>query len=256
MRRLENINKNIPSLIFISFLVVLWEMIGKARPIPEYILPLPSSIGQALYKNFALLISHSKYTIIAALTGLFIAAILAIFISFFMNKYEMLKRIIYPLLVISQTIPIIALAPLMMIWFGLGILPKIFTVSLVCFFPLTINITEGLEETSVEEIELLEVMGASQWEIFKNVQVPSTLPSFFSGLKISATYSIMGAVIGEWLGGNKGLGVYMIRSMQTYKTSNLFAGIITVIILSIIFFKITELLSWLVMPWNRHKEEV
>lgn len=256
MKEIMNIKKNIPSFIFLSIFLLLWEIIGKIRDMPEYILPLPSSIAGALCKNFNLLLVHSKYTIMAALSGLLVAIILAIIISFFMDRYQIVKRTIYPLLVISQTIPIIALAPLMMIWFGLGIIPKIFTVTLVCFFPLTINITEGLGESSKEEIELLEVMGASPWEIFKNVQVPSTLPNFFSGLKISATYSVMGAVIGEWLGGNKGLGVYMIRSMHTYNVSNLFAGIITIVFLSIILFKVTELLSWLSMPWNRKEENI
>lgn len=254
MKILPKISKKIPSLLFIGVLLVLWEIIGKFKNIPEYILPSPLSIGKALYKNFYLLLSHSKYTIIAAFSGLVIAVILSILISFIMNKNEMVKKIIYPLLVISQTIPIIALAPLVMIWFGLGLMPKIFTVTLVCFFPLTINITEGLSETSAEELELLEVMGASSWEILKNIQIPSTLANFFSGLKISATYSIMGAVIGEWLGGNKGLGVYMIRSMHTYNVSNLFAGIITIVMLSIIFFKCTELMSWLMMPWDRKRE--
>ncbi len=256
MKRFMSLKKNIPSYIFLSISLIIWEIIGTSRNIPEYILPLPSSIGEALYKNFNLLLIHSKYTVMAALSGLVVAIALAIIISFFMDRYPMVKKIIYPLLVISQTIPIIALAPLMMIWFGLGIIPKIFTVTLVCFFPLTINITEGLGEISKEEIELLEVMGASPWEILKNAQVPSTLPNFFSGLKISATYSVMGAVIGEWLGGNKGLGVYMIRSMHTYNVSNLFAGIITIVFLSIILFKLTELLSWLSMPWNRKREEI
>lgn len=163
---------------------------------------------------------------------------------------------LYPLLVVSQTIPIVALAPIMMIWFGLGIAPKVFTVALVCFFPLSINITEGLANTSRDEIELLKVMGGTPMQIFKHIQLPSTLPYFFSGLKISATYSVMGAVIGEWLGGNKGLGVYMIRSMHTYNVSNLFAGIIVVVVLSIIFFKVIELISWVTMPWDRKGEEV
>lgn len=243
------------SVIFIIILLLIWEVAGRFFEVREYILPLPSSIVDAFYNNFSLLLSHSKYTIIAALLGLIAAILFALILSYLMNKIKLIKKIFYPLLVISQTVPIVALAPIMMIWFGLGLAPKILTVALVCFFPLSINITEGLSKTSKEEIELLNVMGASSWQIFSNIQMPSVLSYFFSGLKISATYSVMGAVIGEWLGGNKGLGVYMIRSMHTYNVSNLFAGIITVVFLSIIFFKVIELISWLMMPWDRKKEE-
>lgn len=242
--------------IFITVILILWELSGRLLNIPEYILPLPISITKALIGNFSLLLSHGKYTVLAALMGLLAAVLFALIISYFMDKFQPIKKMLYPLLVVSQTIPIVALAPIMMIWFGLGIAPKVFTVALVCFFPLSINITEGLANTSRDEIELLKVMGGTPMQIFKHIQLPSTLPYFFSGLKISATYSVMGAVIGEWLGGNKGLGVYMIRSMHTYNVSNLFAGIIAVVVLSIIFFKVIELISWVTMPWDRKGEEV
>ncbi|MDD4343853.1 MAG: ABC transporter permease [Eubacteriales bacterium] len=242
--------------IFITVILILWELSGRLLNIPEYILPLPISITKALVGNFPLLLSHGKYTVLASLMGLLAAVFFALIISYFMDKFQPIKKMLYPLLVVSQTIPIVALAPIMMIWFGLGIAPKVFTVALVCFFPLSINITEGLANTSRDEIELLKVMGGTPVQIFKHIQLPSTLPYFFSGLKISATYSVMGAVIGEWLGGNKGLGVYMIRSMHTYNVSNLFAGIIAVVVLSIIFFKVIELISWVTMPWDRKGEEV
>lgn len=239
----------------IVILLIVWEAAGRFSNVPEYILPMPSSITRALINNYDLLIIHGKYTLMAALLGLFTAILFSALISFAMNKWAGIKKAFYPLMVISQTIPIIALAPVIMIWFGLGFFPKILTVALVCFFPLTVNITEGLGETPREEKELMEVMGAGPLEIFKHLQLPSTLPYFFTGLKISATYSVMGAVIGEWLGGNKGIGVYMIRSMHTYNVSNLFAGIIVVILLSIMLFKFVELISRIFMPWDRKEEK-
>ncbi len=244
------------TLILITVLLILWELSGRLLNIPEYILPLPLSIMKAFAENFSLLLSHGKYTVIAALSGLLVAVFFSLIISYFMDKFKPIKKTLYPLLVISQTIPIVALAPIMMIWFGLGIAPKVFTVALVCFFPLSINITEGLANTSKDEIELLKVMGGTPAQVFQHIQLPSVLPYFFSGLKISATYCVMGAVIGEWLGGNKGLGVYMIRSMHTYNVSNLFAGIIAVVVLSIVLFKVIELISWVTMPWERKGEEV
>lgn len=168
-----------------------------------------------------------------------------------MHRIKIIKNILYPLLVASQTIPIIALAPVIMIWFGLGLLPKVLIVALVCFFPLVINITEGLANVDQDLIELMQVMGAGAWATFKNIQLPFILPYFFSGLKISATYSVMGAVIGEWLGGNSGLGVYMLRTMHTFSTSNLFAAILVVVVLSFGFFKLVELMERIFMPWKK-----
>ncbi len=129
--------------------------------------------------------------------------------------------------------------------------PKIAVVALVCFFPLAVNMVEGLEQVNPEALELMQVMQAGAWFTFKQVRLPSVLPHFFSGLKISATYSVMGAVIGEWLGGSTGLGVYMTRMMHSYKTGHLFAAVIIVVLLSLVLFKISELLAWIAMPWSR-----
>lgn len=254
LKKYKSIKKqNIYPALFIGLLFLIWEFAAKFLKIADYILPLPSGIAKAFYANKELLFYHSKYTLLAALSGLLLGIILALLISYAMNSWSLLKNLLYPLLVISQTIPIIALAPVIMIWFGLGLWPKIFTVALVSFFPLTISVNQGLEEAPQKEIDLLKVMGASKWQIIRHIKIPFALSYFFSGLKISVTYSIMGAVIGEWLGGNKGLGVFMIRSMQTFKTSNLFAAVFLVVFISLIMFKITEYLSLAFMPWEKIK---
>lgn len=253
MKRLVNIGGSLPPLLFLGFLIFLWETIARMRAVPEYLLPLPSTIAKALGNNFPLLLIHTKATLMAAGSGLCLAIIIAFTLGFFLNKFKLLKSVLYPLLVASQTIPIIALAPIIMIWFGLGLLPKILIVTLVCFFPLVINVTEGLEDVDQDLIELLQVMGANSYQIFRNIQLPGILPYFFSGLKISATYSVMGAVIGEWLGGNKGLGVYMLRTMHTFSTSKLFAAIFMVVLLSFGVFKLVEILEKLLMPWRKTK---
>lgn len=251
MKRLVNTGGSLPPLVFLFFLIILWEVIARVKAVPEYILPLPSSIGKALTKNYSLLLTHSKATLYAALVGLILAIIIALILGIIMHRIKIIKNILYPLLVASQTIPIIALAPVIMIWFGLGLLPKVLIVALVCFFPLVINITEGLANVDQDLIELMQVMGAGAWATFKNIQLPFILPYFFSGLKISATYSVMGAVIGEWLGGNSGLGVYMLRTMHTFSTSNLFAAILVVVVLSFGFFKLVELMERIFMPWKK-----
>ncbi len=251
MKRWVNTKNNLPAISFIIILIILWEIIVRIFKIKEFIIPAPSAIGRALFDNLPLLLSHTKTTLYAALVGLMLAIVIALFLAVIMDRYKLIKSMIYPVLVISQTVPIIALAPIIMIWFGLGILPKILIVALVCFFPIAINLVDGLENVEQERIELLKVMGAGNLMIFKTVQLPSVLPYFFSGLKISTTYSVMGAVIGEWLGASSGLGIYMTRAMQSFNTAGLFAAILLVVLLSICLFKLVELIAWIMMPWNR-----
>jgi len=154
-------------------------------------------------------------------------------------------------LVISQAIPIFALAPIMLIWFGVGLLPKILIVGLVCFFPLAVNLVEGFGQVDPEAIDLMQTMQANRWMIMHSVQLPSALPYFFTGLKIAATYSVLGAVIGEWLGARAGLGIYMLRAMNSFRTSDVFASIFVVVVLSLALFKLVEACGWLAMPWKR-----
>ena len=191
----------------------------------------------------------------ATFSGLFLAIILALPLSVLMHKFGLLKRTLYPLLVISQTIPIIALAPLLMIWFGLGITPKIFVVALVCFFPLALNITEGLENVDPELLELMNVIRAGPWLVFRDVQLPAVLPYLFSGLKIAATYSVMAAVIGEWLGASYGLGIYMTRVMHSYNTAGLFASILLVVSLSLFIFIAVGIMERFLSPWKKSLKE-
>lgn len=251
MKRWENIKRNLPAAILLILIAVLWELAGRWAKIPDYILPTPTMIGQSLLAGAPLLLAHTRTTLTAVALGLLLAVFTAVAVAVSMNRWRWIKQALYPILVITQAVPIIALAPLFLIWFGWGITPKILVVTLVCFFPLAVSLVDGLERVDLEAVQLMRVMQAGPWMIFKSVQLPTVLPFFFSGLKISATYSVMGAVIGEWLGARAGLGLYMTRSMHSFKTGNVFAAIIIVVLLSLILFKLTELLAWLTMPWNR-----
>jgi ABC-type nitrate/sulfonate/bicarbonate transport system permease component len=251
MKKLVSTGNKILPMIFIIVLIALWEIIIKVFQVPKYILPAPTVIFHALIESREILWQHTQTTLIEASIGFFIATLFAIILAGLMNKSKLLKRVLYPILIISQTVPIIALAPIFMIWFGFNILPKVIIVVLVCFFPIVINVTEGLENVDKDMINLMKVMKASTWDIFTKVQLPATLPAFFSGLKIAATYSIMGAVIGEWIGAKSGLGVYMTRAMSSFRTEALFADIVIIVFISISIFKVIELLGKKIMPWNR-----
>lgn len=242
---------SLPAVLFLLALTALWEGAARILNVPEYILPAPSAILQALLANRALLVGHARTTVTAALAGLLLAVAVALLLAVPMNRFRLAKQVLFPPLVISQTVPIIALAPLMLIWFGFGLLPKVLVVTLVCFFPVAVNLVEGLDNVDPELLDLLRTMEAGPLFILRHVQIPAVLPYFFSGLRIAATYSIMGAVIMEWLGAKAGLGIYMTRAMQSFSTAGLFAAIAVVVLLSLALFKTVDLLARLSMPWNR-----
>lgn len=246
MKKLKNteLKKNSFDILpagLILFLLVLWQLIAPAADIPEYILPTPVRIIEALIKDWNLIFSHALVTFSEALVGFLLAVLFGIFSGVIMGYYAPVRRAFYPVFVISQTIPTIVLAPLFAIWFGFGLMPKIILVVLVCFFPIAVTFTEGLVETDRSMDELLKVMGAGKWKSFCVLRIPQAIPSLFSGLKIAATYSIMAAVISEWVGAKMGLGIFMTRAMSSFRTALLFADILVIVILSLAVYKLIEI---------------
>lgn len=241
-----------PTAVFL-LLLAAWELAVHIFHIDKFILPAPSQIGLALYRTFPLLWEHSLQTLWEALLGFILAVAGGTALGLVMGVFPVVRKAFYPLLVVSQTIPIVAIAPLLMIWFGYETLPKVIVAALVCFFPITVSLVEGLEAADPDMERLLEAMGASPWQIMAKVQFPGAMPAFFAGLKISATYSIMGAVIGEWLGASRGLGVYMTRSMHSFLTERVFASIVVVSVLSLLLFSFIDVLARLFMPWYYEK---
>jgi ABC-type nitrate/sulfonate/bicarbonate transport system permease component len=256
MRKYQNIGDKLIPIIFILAILVLWELVVNLGVVERYILPSPTDIVIALIANWADIMMHTWVTFFEGMTGLLAAVFLSLIMAIVMDQFPVVKKAIYPVLVISQTVPIIVIAPLLAMWFGFGIAPKIFVVVLVCFFPITVNLIEGLQSVDGELINLVRSMGAAKSQIFAKIKFPSALPYFFSGLKIAATYSIMGAVIGEWLGGKAGLGVYMLRARHAFALDLVFASILVIVILSIILFYGIAGIQRALMPWEKLKEEL
>lgn len=250
MKRWGNIESKIIPSVFFFFLLFIWELVVKIGVVKQYILPSPTDIIKVFPNIHPEIWKHISTTIQEAALGFIIAIILAIILAIIMDNIKIIKEAIYPIIIVSQTVPIIALAPLFAAWFGFGKLPKIMVVILVCFFPILVSLIHGLESVDKDLLNLLKSMGASRFQIFKEVKFPASLVSFFSGLRIAATYSIMGAVIGEWLGGKDGLGVYMIRVRHSFALDKFFAVIIIIVILSMIPFKIINLFQKYLMPWE------
>ena len=171
-----------------------------------------------------------------------------------MHRVRWLYRALYPILVITQTIPTIALAPLLVLWMGFGMAPKITLVALTTFFPIAVSLLEGYASTDRSTADLLRAMGASRWQIFYHLEFPSALSYFFSGLRVSVSYAVVGAVISEWLGGFEGLGVYMTRANKAYAFDKMFAVIIVIVVISLLLMLLVTVLRHAVMPWEAYEK--
>lgn len=253
MKRLRSIGNKIAPIVFILILLIIWEIIVNVGGIEKYILPAPTDVIEVLIKDFKTMIPHILATLYEGMVGFLIAIALSIILAVIMDMVPLIKRALYPVLVISQTIPTVALAPLFIIWFGFGALPKIIVVVIVCFFPIVISIVDGLEGVDKDLINHFKLMGASKLNVFLHLKLPYGMINFFSGMRIAATYSIMGAVIGEWLGGDKGLGVYMTRARSAYALDKMFASIVIIVVISIGIFLLVSLMEKLFTPWNNKK---
>ena len=244
-----------PPLLLILLLLVAWQVLTWLLKVPKWLLPSPWQIVVAGVEARELLGPHTWQTLKETWVGLGLAVTVGLGLALVIDFSSLLRRTVYPLLVASQTVPILALAPLLIIWFGYGILPKVIVVALVCFFPIVVSTADGLRVADPELIALLRAMGASRRQMFLKVRVPGALPSFFSGFKIAITYSVVGAVIGEWVGASRGLGIFMIRSSKNFLTDRVFAAIAVTSLLSIVMFAVVMLLERSLLPWYYARRE-
>ncbi len=250
MNKKNNKNIWIPTLVFIAILV-FWELGVKVSHVPLYILPAPSKIFSALISERALLFMHGMVTLKETAIGLFIAVVFAIILAIVMDKFELFRTAIYPIMVVSQTIPVIVLAPIFIIYLGFGMAPKILIVVLMCFFPVAINFADGMRQVDINQVNLAKLFGAGTLKIYTMVKIPAASSSLFSGLKVAATYSITGAVVGEWLSSNSGLGYYMLRVKNGFMLDKVFACVVVIILLSLLMNGCVKLLQYFLMPHLR-----
>ena len=234
--------------------LLVWEICVRLFHISLYILPSPSMIAKALLQNSQVLWMHSLVTLKEALIGLFIATLLACIIAIFMDLSESFRASIFPHLIVSQTVPVMILGPLFSIWFGFDMAPKIVMVIFMCFFPITISFSDALQQVDKKQINLLKSFGAKKWQIYTLVKIPAAASALFSGLKVSATYCIGGAIVGEWLSASAGLGYYMIRAKNGYMLDRVFACVIVIIFWSILLHLSVILIERFIFPYKKRKE--
>lgn len=242
--------KFLPLLTIVLF-VLLWELGVRLSHTPAWILPAPSQVLLSLAEIGPVLLAHTSVTLAESLLGFGLSILIAFILALLLDNFAGLRSALYPLIIFTQTIPLIVLTILFVIWFGFGMLPKILVVILVCFFPVLINLMNGLDAVDHDQIRLFKSMGAKPGAIIWMVKLPTALPSFFSGLRISATYSIMGAIVAEWMGAEKGLGYFMTLAQKGFKVDQVLAVVVVICILSFLLVKAVDLLEYLLVPWNR-----
>ena len=248
MKKSPSITSKLPAAGALTALVLLWLAVSEGGIVPAFLLPSPVEVVQALVSDAPILWENALVTLAEAAWGLGIGILAALVLATLMHRARVLYRAFYPLLVITQTIPTIAIAPLL--WMGFGMAPKVTLVALTTFFPVTVSLLEGYASTDRAAADLLRSMGAGRWQIFRHLEFPSALSHFFSGLRVSASYAVVGAVISEWLGGFEGLGVYMTRVKKAYAFDKMFAVIIVIVVVSLLLMALVTVLRRKACPWE------
>jgi ABC-type nitrate/sulfonate/bicarbonate transport system permease component len=244
-----------PPLSVVLLAFCAWALLVRVTGLPSFILPSPADVMAAARDTGDLLAAATLATLLSTVTGLAIAVGLGALVAATIDLIPFVRRSIYPLLVASQTVQILAIAPLLVIWLGFGRAPTVVIVVLFTFFPMAIATSDGLAQTDRDYVLLLRSMDATRGQIFRRVRLPGALPSFFSGLRLSVTYSVVAATIGEWVGGSQGLGLYMLRSKNALKTDQVFTGMLITTAISIALFGAVYLTERIALPWQRARRQ-
>ena len=244
------LKRNLPSIAAVAALLLLWQTVCSLGWVPGYMLPSPVQVVQAFLSELPLLFENSLITLQEAFLGLLLGVTVGFLAAVLMDAFEVLYKAFYPLLILTQTIPSVAIAPLLVLWFGYGMTPKIVLIVISTFFPVTVGLLDGFRSADRDAIGLLRSMGANRLQIFRHIKFPSALPQLFSGLRIAAAYSVVGAVISEWLGGFGGLGVYMTRVKKAFAFDKMFAVIFLISAISLALMALVELAQKKCMPYR------
>ena len=246
--------KTLPVLL-IAVLLLLWELCVHALQVPLYVLPAPSQVLLALFGDAPTLARHALVSMSEALLGMGISLALSLLLGILMDAFPTFKRSVYPILVVTQTVPMIVLAPIFIIYMGFGLAPKILTVTMMCFFPIAVSFCDGMAEVDAAYVNLLRTYGASRLQVYTLAKIPASLPSLLSGLKVAATYSVSGAVVGEWIASQEGLGYYLLRVKNNYMLDKVFACVLVIVLLSLAMNALIRLLQRLLTPQTVYAEK-
>jgi ABC-type nitrate/sulfonate/bicarbonate transport system permease component len=239
--------------VLLAALIALWQGVASLESVDDLTLASPTETLTALGDDRSLLLDNAAVTLVEVLLGLAIAVAAGVAFALAMHLSHVLRDAAYPLLIASQAIPIVVLAPIFVLAFDYGIGPKLAIVALICFFPITVNVLDGLRSVQPELLKLMRSLGASRLQSLRKVELPAALPFFFSGLRIAATVSVIGAVFGEWAGADEGLGRLVLLGNNQLQTPRVYAGIVILTLMAVALFALVALAERLFCPWIREE---
>ena len=245
----------LPTLL-LAALIGAWQLAASSGFLAEvlglesFLVPSPAAVAESLWQSRSLLAENAWVTLREILFGLACALAAGVAFAVAMHLSGLVRDASYPLIVASQTIPIVVIAPILLVWLGFGIGPKVVVVALICFFPITVNVLAGLDATSPEAIKLMRSLDASRWQLFRRVEIPTALPSFFTGAKIAVVLAPIGAVFGEWVGGNSGLGHLILTDNAQLEVAREFAAVAVLSAMALVLIGSLALVQRRVVTWR------
>jgi ABC-type nitrate/sulfonate/bicarbonate transport system permease component len=248
------LRRALPAALLALVVLAAWELLVRLFGVPAFLLPGPSSIAGAFWESRGLLLRHAGPTAGEAVLGFLVAAAAGALSGLLINRSALAERSLYPWLVVSQTLPTVAIAPILVTWLGYGQLPKVLVVALFCFFPITVATVDGLRATDPDLVRLMRSFGATRWRTFFMVEAPGALPFLFGGVRLAVTYCVIGAVVGEWVGSSEGLGFLMIQDKAQFEIPRLFAEIALLSIMGVSLFLLVALAQRLLAPWTLKRD--
>lgn len=240
-----------PPLALLAVAVGIWELTVRAANVPEYLFPAPSAVASALGSDAALLAEAALVSLREIVLGYLLAVVAALLLAVLVHFSAVLRRALLPLLVLSQTVPTVLLAPILAILLGYGIEPKLIVVAIVCFFPIVVNAVDGLRAADGELVRMMRTLDGDRLAIFRRVEFPGALPAIFSGARIAATYAAVGAVFAEWAGSSAGLGFVILQAEPSLETARIFAAVLLLSLMALGLYALVSLSERLLLPWQR-----
>ncbi|MGD0715314.1 MAG: ABC transporter permease [Gaiellaceae bacterium] len=240
-----------PPLALLAAGIGVWELVVRAAHVPDYLFPAPSAVASSLASDAGLLADATLVTVREVIFGYLLAVAVGLVVAVLLHFSAALRRALLPLLVLSQTVPTVVLAPILAILLGFGIEPKLVVVAIVCFFPIVVNTVDGLRSTDRELVRMMRTLDGSRAAIFRRVELPGALPAIFSGARIAATYAAVGAVFGEWAGSSSGLGFVMLQSQPSLDTPRIFACVLVLSALALCLYGFVSLAERFIIPWHQ-----
>jgi NitT/TauT family transport system permease protein len=241
--------------LFLLFIVVAWDLTIRVFRIPAYQIPAPGDVVAVLWTDWPELLRQAWPTTYATLCGFLLSAVFGIPVAMLIAGSKTVESYVYPLLVFSQSVPKIAIAPLFVVWFGFGIIPKVISAFLLGFFPVVVSAVQGFKSVDPDMVDLARAMQGSRFQVFRAVNLPHAMPAIFSGLKVSVTLAVVGAVVGEFVGSNSGIGYVLQRSIGTFDLPTMFAALVILALLGVVLFWAVDRIERLVIPWHVSQRE-